>query len=335
MVVLPVARTGSFWGESDSSLLVNRNQWREREREREGNSSYQIIQTGQALLSSQIGHGSQIQAVPIWPPSTKEPLTGNSGERNHQKETRTNFVSLFLASVHTAAPSPPPSPPPLPHRFVASFGLYLFFSWRRDIHGKKEKPGAPPPLLLLSHPCCCSFFVFLLFQLPLHSAEEVIWIPGVVLFCVPLSEPQSPFGCAERAGRCAAVQYMEVVGCKTEAGSCTLRPGPGAMLFHGISGDHIQGIMEEMERRSKTESRLAKGMQLNGRESVRARATCVWINAQPRLFYLRCRINDFQSTVFLCREMCSCLVSRRNSPASTKLYLFTNSEKKNLKQWIW
>ncbi|GLD49823.1 LIM/homeobox protein Lhx9 isoform X4 [Lates japonicus] len=82
------------------------------------------------------------------------------------------------------------------------------------------------------------------------------------------SEPQSPLGCAERAGRSAAVQYMEVVGCKTEAGSCTLRPGPGAMLFHGISGDHIQGIMEEMERRSKTESRLAKGMQLNGREST-------------------------------------------------------------------
>ncbi|KAM7388058.1 hypothetical protein PAMP_024259 [Pampus punctatissimus] len=82
------------------------------------------------------------------------------------------------------------------------------------------------------------------------------------------SEPQSPFGCAERAGRSAAVQYMEVVSCKTEAGSCTLRPGPGVMLFHGISGDHIQGIMEEMERRSKSESRLAKGMQLNGREST-------------------------------------------------------------------
>ncbi|XP_060933828.1 LIM/homeobox protein Lhx9 isoform X3 [Limanda limanda] len=61
---------------------------------------------------------------------------------------------------------------------------------------------------------------------------------------------------------------MEVVGCKREASSCKLRPGPGAMLFHGISGDHIQGIMEEMERRSKTESRLAKGMQLNGREST-------------------------------------------------------------------
>lgn len=72
---------------------------------------------------------------------------------------------------------------------------------------------------------------------------------------------------------------MEVVGCKAEADSCTLRPGPGAMLFHGISGDHIQGIMEEMERRSKTESRLAKGMQLNGRESVRGAnvsAECVF-----------------------------------------------------------
>ncbi|EDM09636.1 LIM homeobox 9, isoform CRA_d [Rattus norvegicus] len=40
-----------------------------------------------------------------------------------------------------------------------------------------------------------------------------------------------------------------------------------AMLFHGISGGHIQGIMEEMERRSKTEARLAKGTQLNGRDA--------------------------------------------------------------------
>ncbi|XP_061831846.1 LIM/homeobox protein Lhx9 isoform X3 [Nerophis lumbriciformis] len=61
---------------------------------------------------------------------------------------------------------------------------------------------------------------------------------------------------------------MEVVGCKAEAASCKLRPGPGAMLFHGISGDHIQGIMEEMERRSKSESRLAKSMQINGRETT-------------------------------------------------------------------
>lgn len=60
---------------------------------------------------------------------------------------------------------------------------------------------------------------------------------------------------------------MEVVGCKAKESSCTLRPA--AMLFHGISGDHIQGIMEEMERRSKTESRLGKTVQMNGRETVR------------------------------------------------------------------
>lgn len=64
--------------------------------------------------------------------------------------------------------------------------------------------------------------------------------------------------------------YMEVVGYKAEASCCTLRRSrAGAMLFHGISGDHIQGIMEEMERRSKTDSRLAKGVRLNGREAVR------------------------------------------------------------------
>lgn len=61
--------------------------------------------------------------------------------------------------------------------------------------------------------------------------------------------------------------YMEIVGCRAEDNVCPFRPP--AMLFHGISGGHIQGIMEEMERRSKTEARLAKGAQLNGRDTVR------------------------------------------------------------------
>lgn len=60
---------------------------------------------------------------------------------------------------------------------------------------------------------------------------------------------------------------MEIVGCRAEENTCPFRPP--AMLFHGISGGHIQGIMEEMERRTKTESRLAKGGQMNGRETVR------------------------------------------------------------------
>ncbi|XP_070587331.1 LIM/homeobox protein Lhx9 isoform X1 [Erythrolamprus reginae] len=58
---------------------------------------------------------------------------------------------------------------------------------------------------------------------------------------------------------------MEIVGCRVEGNACPFRSP--AMLFHGISGGHIQGIMEEMERRTKTESRLAKAGQMNGREA--------------------------------------------------------------------
>lgn len=69
---------------------------------------------------------------------------------------------------------------------------------------------------------------------------------------------------------------MEIVGCRSENNSCPFRPP--AMLFHGISGGHIQGIMEEMERRSKTEARLAKGTQLNGRDAVRTALARRWRN---------------------------------------------------------
>lgn len=85
------------------------------------------------------------------------------GREKSPKRNNKNFVSLFLASVHTVAP--PPLLPPH-HHYHFHTGLshhldYIFFSWRRDNHGKKEKAGAPPPPppLLLSHPCC-SFFVF-------------------------------------------------------------------------------------------------------------------------------------------------------------------------------
>lgn len=218
---------------------------------------------------------SKHRGAPDWE-TGRERERERSPKRNNN--TQKNFVSLFWP-VFTLPPLlPPQTPPPLPHRPVASFGLYVvffgFFSWRRDIHRKKESSSCP------THAVVSSFCPF--------SSRCFCWggdlnLWGCVYFflllpCASFLEPQSPFGCAERAGRSAAVHYMEVVGCKTEAGSCTLRPGPGAMLFHGISGDHIQGIMEEMERRSKTESRLAKGMQLNGRESVRARPSRVWNN---------------------------------------------------------
>ncbi|XP_073427829.1 LIM/homeobox protein Lhx9 isoform X1 [Dendrobates tinctorius] len=59
---------------------------------------------------------------------------------------------------------------------------------------------------------------------------------------------------------------MEIVGCRTEESAYPFRPA--AMLFHGITGGHIQGIMEEMERRSKSaDGRLAKTIQVNGRDT--------------------------------------------------------------------
>lgn len=123
--------------------------------------------------------------------------------------------------------------------------------------------------------CVCFFFSF--FQgggviLKISSAPGrficsvgLQQIEALQLICVNLHQQLSD-ALRLRKGRL----YMEVVGCKAKESSCTLRPA--AMLFHGISGDHIQGIMEEMERRSKTESRLAKGVQMNGRETVRFKA---------------------------------------------------------------
>lgn len=64
---------------------------------------------------------------------------------------------------------------------------------------------------------------------------------------------------------------MEVLRARSAEDTCTFRQS--AMLFHGISGGEIQGIMEEMERRSKTDGRIAKGVQMNGRETVRTKTT--------------------------------------------------------------
>lgn len=71
-------------------------------------------------------------------------------ERDHQKETTThkkNFVSLFWP-VFTLPPLlPPQTPPPLPHRPVASFGLYVvflgFFPGGETFTGRRRAPPAP------------------------------------------------------------------------------------------------------------------------------------------------------------------------------------------------
>uniref|UniRef100_A0A4W3H713 LIM homeobox 2b n=1 Tax=Callorhinchus milii TaxID=7868 RepID=A0A4W3H713_CALMI len=59
---------------------------------------------------------------------------------------------------------------------------------------------------------------------------------------------------------------MEVVGSKPQQqDTCGWRQP--AMLFHGISGSEIQGVMEEMERRSKSEGAVSSGIDMGERET--------------------------------------------------------------------
>lgn len=87
---------------------------------------------------------SKHRGAPDWE-TGRERERERSPKRNNN--TQKNFVSLFWP-VFTLPPLlPPQTPPPLPHRPVASFGLYVvffgFFSWRRDIHRKKESSSCP------------------------------------------------------------------------------------------------------------------------------------------------------------------------------------------------
>lgn len=123
--VLPVARIGSFWGKSDRSLLLNRNQWQWRERVSETDAEWEERErvsewegelllpnysdwAGFALLTNRTRFSnpgspnltSKHQGTPDWE-------TGREREREKSpKSNKKNFVSLFLASVHTVAPLP-------------------------------------------------------------------------------------------------------------------------------------------------------------------------------------------------------------------------------------
>lgn len=178
---------------------------REREREREELLLPNYSDWAGFAGFTQIGHGSKLPVVPTWPPSNTEPLTAKSGdEKSPKKKKRAQklWVIIFFPRVSTVkSPSLLPSPS---RRFVASFGLYFFFFLRKD--GKKEGKK-----LVHHHPDCPTHAVdssaFLFFQLPFSLARS--WSPslGPSWCCVPLPQPQSPLGCAERPGRSAAPNY--------------------------------------------------------------------------------------------------------------------------------
>lgn len=197
IVVLGAAGIGSFWGKSDSSLLVNRKQWwwREREREREwerveemhgesgrereggreegregeGNSSYQIIQTGQAFCGrftnrTRLWKSRQSQPdlratrnPPTNPPLIFFLLRDRERENNRRKETKKQqpkektSLSYFLTTTYhhrphlslhpSLSPCTFPSLPPR-HFYTAVFGrIFWTIRWFFFHPGGKIREG--------------------------------------------------------------------------------------------------------------------------------------------------------------------------------------------------
>lgn len=99
---------------------------------------------------------SKHRGAPDWE-TGRERERERSPKRNNN--TQKNFVSLFWP-VFTLPPLlPPQTPPPLPHRPVASFGLYVVFFgffFLEERHSQEEGE------LLLPH-SRCSFFVLSFF----------------------------------------------------------------------------------------------------------------------------------------------------------------------------
>lgn len=162
-------------------MLLNRNQRRCRERERwgeggrEGGREELLLPNysdwaGSALFTNRTRFSnpgspnltSKHRGTPDWE-------TGRARERERERVTKKKqqhtkkLCVIILASVHT--PSPPPSSnststPACRIIWTICF-FFLVFSWRRDIHRKKESSSCP------THAVVSSFC-------PFSSAEEVI-----------------------------------------------------------------------------------------------------------------------------------------------------------------
>lgn len=50
------------------------------------------------------------------------------------------------------------------------------------------------------------------------------------------------------------LSLMEVLGCRSEEGACSFLPSAAAMLFHGLPGGEMHGVIDEMDRRGKNDS---------------------------------------------------------------------------------
>jgi hypothetical protein len=67
---------------------------------------------------------------------------------------------------------------------------------------------------------------------------------------------------------------MEIFGCRSEENTYNIIPSAATMLFHGLPGGDMHGVVEEMERRGKSESAaISSAIDMGESETVGNRTT--------------------------------------------------------------
>lgn len=64
---------------------------------------------------------------------------------------------------------------------------------------------------------------------------------------------------------------MDILACRPEENSYNILPSAATMLFHGLPGGDVHGVVEEMDRRGKSESvAISSAIDMGESETVRS-----------------------------------------------------------------
>lgn len=61
---------------------------------------------------------------------------------------------------------------------------------------------------------------------------------------------------------------MDVLACRPEENSYNILPSAATMLFHGLPGGDVPGVVEEMERRGKSEAAVSSAIDMGESDTV-------------------------------------------------------------------
>lgn len=69
---------------------------------------------------------------------------------------------------------------------------------------------------------------------------------------------------------------MDILACRSEENSYNILPSAATMLFHGLPGGDVHGVVEEMDRRGKSESAaISSAIDMGESDTVR-REISIW-----------------------------------------------------------